>query len=402
MAEFVFRLPDVGEGIAEVELVKWHVKPGDRVKEGQALADVMTDKATVELAAPVTGVVEATNGSEGSKLAVGAKLVVFDVEGTIAPAEQPTAAQAEPAPARPARPSSTGAEHAKVLASPAVRARARALSIDLATILGSGPEGRIEHADLDKLLTRATPAAMAPPAIAHSEPGSEDIKIFGLRRRIAERMVESTRRIPHFTYVEEVDVTELEELRQSLNVDQSRTHLTLLPFLIVGIVTAIFRHPAINSHFDDVSGIARRFKSVHVGIATQTSRGLMVPVIRNAEAMDLWQIAAEIARLSEEARAGKSKPNELSGSTITVTSLGALGGIMATPIINPPEVAIIGVNRIVERVVVIDGAIAIRKVMNLSSSFDHRIIDGHEAAAFVAEVRRFLEHPNSSGSPGFL
>jgi 2-oxoisovalerate dehydrogenase E2 component (dihydrolipoyl transacylase) len=275
-----------------------------------------------------------------------------------------------------------------------VRARAKALNIDLASIAGSGPAGRVEHADLDRLLTNAAPASAPPVASAPAEVGSEDVKIFGLRRRIAERMQDANRRIVHFTYVEEVDVTALEALRQSLNADGTgRPRLTVLPFLIKAIAAAIARHPAINSHFDDTNGIVRRFAAVHAGIATQTERGLLVPVIRDAGAKDLWQIASDISRLSGEARAGKSNREELSGSTITVTSLGALGGIMATPIINPPEVAIIGVNRIIERPVIIDGAVAIRRIMNLSSSFDHRIIDGHGAAAFIAEVRKLLESP---------
>jgi 2-oxoisovalerate dehydrogenase E2 component (dihydrolipoyl transacylase) len=393
MSGFVFKLPDVGEGIAEVEIVKWHVKAGDRVKEGQALADVMTDKATVEIGAPVSGVVLATSGSEGSKMAVGAELAVFETQGAAAPrAEQQAtiAVQTEQsAPLATHKPAS-----GKALASPAVRARAKALNIDLAGLTGSGPAGRIEHADVDRLLSKAAPLSAPPPAIAPAEAGSEDVRIFGLRRRIAERMQDSKRRIPHFTYVEEVDVTELEALRQSLNAEsRGRPHLTALPFLIKAIVAAVSRYPAINSQFDDARGIVRRFSAVHAGIATQTARGLLVPVIRNAEAKDLWQIAAEIARLSEEARAEKSKPNELSGSTITVTSLGALGGIMATPIINPPEVAIIGVNRIILRPAIVDGAIVARKLMNLSSSFDHRVIDGHEAAAFIAEARKLLEAP---------
>jgi 2-oxoisovalerate dehydrogenase E2 component (dihydrolipoyl transacylase) len=282
-----------------------------------------------------------------------------------------------------------------VLASPAVRARAKALNIDLVGIAGCGPAGRIEHADLDRVLTKATPASMSPPVLAPAEAGSEDIKIFGLRRRIAERMQDSKRRVPHFTYVEEVDVTALEALRQSLNEEgRVRPRLTVLPFLIKAIVAAASRHPTVNSHFDDSQGIVRRFAALHAGIATQTARGLLVPVIRNAEAKDIWQLAVEILRLSEEARAGKSKPDELGGSTLTVTSLGALGGVMATPIINPPEVAIIGVNRIVERPAVIDGAIEIRKLMNLSSSFDHRIIDGHAAAEFIQAVKTALERPD--------
>lgn len=395
MADFVFKLPDVGEGIAEVELVKWHVKIGDAVKEGQPLADVMTDKATVELSSPVSGVVQATKGDEGGKLRVGAELAVFDVHGGTATDEEPaiSAAPAEPEVHPPPAQASAKSPANKVLAAPAVRARAKSLGIDLATLRGSGPDGRVEHADLDHhFLKSVASTPVAASVIAPSEPGSEDLKIFGLRRRIAERMLESKRRIPHFTYVEEVDVTALEARRQAANTEGDHLpHLTVLPFVIRAIIDAAAKHPAINSHFDDATGMVRRFKAFHVGVATQTDRGLLVPVIRNAEALDLRQIASEIVRLTKEARAGKSKPAELTGSTITVTSLGPLGGIMATPIINPPEVAVIGVNRITERPVIIDGEIAIRKMMNLSSSFDHRIIDGYEAAAFIAGVRNLLE-----------
>lgn len=394
MRDFVFRLPDIGEGIAEVEIVKWHVKAGDKVKEGDALAEVMTDKATVEIAAPVSGVVQATRGSPGRKLAVGAELAVFEMpEGTAPPASRQSSSVEQAA--QLLRPATRGPAVGKALASPAVRARAKALDMPLSGVSGSGPGGRIEHGDLDRLLVKAAPATVAGPALAPPEAGSEDIKIFGLRRRIAERMQDSKRRIPHFTYVEEVDVTELEALRQSLNTEgQERPRLTILPFLIKAIAAAVSSHPAINSHFDDSDGMVRRFTAIHAGIATQTERGLLVPVIRNAGAKDVWQLAAEIVRLGDAARAGKSKPNELSGSTLTVSSLGALGGVMATPIINPPEVAIIGVNKIAERPVIVEGMVAVRKIMNLSSSFDHRIIDGFEAAAFIAEVRKVLESPS--------
>jgi len=392
MGDFVFKLPDIGEGIAEVEIVKWHVKAGDAVSEGQAFADVMTDKATVEIAAPVTGIVRATKGSEGSKLAVGAQLAIIETAEAGAAAAGAAASLASPG-TRPSPPPS-GAGSPKILAAPAVRTRARALGIDLAAVSGSGPEGRITHADLDRLLVRKAPAAVAAVPLPPPESGSEDIRIFGLRRRIAERMLESKRRIPHFTYVEEIDVTALEELRASLNAAGSEAmHITVLSFAIRAIVLAAAKYPGVNSHFHEAEGTVRRFKPVHVGIATQTERGLLVPVIRHAERLDLHQLAAEIVRLGDAARAGKSAREELAGSTLTVTSLGALGGVMATPIINPPEVAIVGVNRIAERAVVVNGAIVVRKMMNLSSSFDHRIVDGHEAAAFIAEVRRRLESP---------
>ncbi|MBC8038678.1 MAG: 2-oxo acid dehydrogenase subunit E2, partial [Rhizobiales bacterium] len=309
-----------------------------------------------------------------------------------------TAAQAEaPKPAAgkaPIKVTSTAKTGTKGLASPAVRARAATLGIDLAAIAGSGPGSIIQHGDLDQILQAKAGPAPVKPAIAAKEDGVEDIKIFGLRRRIAERMLESTRRIPHFAYVEEVDVTELEALRGKLNAaGGTRGRLTMLPFLIRALVKVIAKHPGVNAHFDDEEGVIRRFRSVHAGIATQTERGLLVPVIHNAQDFDLYELAAEIARLSEAARAGKSNREELSGSTITVTSLGALGGIAATPIINPPEVAIVGVNRMAERPMVRDGTVVIRKMMNLSSSFDHRIVDGYEAATFIKAVKDLLEAP---------
>jgi 2-oxoisovalerate dehydrogenase E2 component (dihydrolipoyl transacylase) len=326
---------------------------------------------------------------------VGAELAVIEADANEQAGAAPAAVTKVPVVAPARRP-----EHrdgGRPLAAPAVRARARELAIDLATITGSGPDSRITHADLDRLLTaRAAHPAPFPVSAAPAESGSEDVPVFGLRRRIAERMQESTRRIPHFTYVEEIDVTRLEALRQTLNGKAAdRPHLTLLPFLIRAIAMARAGHPTVNSHFDDVQGMVRRFAAVHAGIATQTERGLLVPVIRNADQLDVWQLAQEILRLSAAARSGKSARGELSGSTITVTSLGRLGGVMATPIINLPEVAIIGVNRIVERPAFADGAITARKLMNLSSSFDHRIIDGQEAAAFIADVRLLLEEPET-------
>ena len=274
--------------------------------------------------------------------------------------------------------------------------RAGALGIDLSSVSGTGPAGRIQHGDLDAVLLarRGGMPPAAGPEMGAKEEGVEDIKIFGLRRRIAERMQDAKRRIPHFAYVEEVDVTELETLRAELNAARDRAgHLTVLAFLVRALVKALAGHPGINAHFDDVEGVIRRFTSVHAGIATQTERGLLVPVIHHAETMDLWQIAAEIARLSQAARSGKASRDELTGSTITVTSLGALGGIAATPIINPPELAVIGVNRIAERPMAKGGAIVIRKMMNLSSSFDHRIVDGFEAAALIKSVKDCLEAP---------
>lgn len=392
MGRYVFKLPDVGEGVAEAEIVKWHAGVGDNIGEEQPLVDIMTDKATVEIVSPVSGRIVLRNGEEGSKLSVGSEFVVFEVEGSEAAALPPSAAPVTKSTLPAAMPKSKG----KARAPPAVRIRATALGIDLSSVTGTGPAGRIQHSDLDAVLLRrqgGTPPT-ARPVMGAKEEGVEDIKIFGLRRRIAERMLDAKRRIPHFAYVEEVDVTELEALRAELNAARGTGgHLTVLAFLVRALVKAIADHPGINAHFDDAEGVIRRFTSVHAGIATQTERGLLVPVIHHAETMDLWQIAANIARLSQAARSGKASRDELTGSTITVTSLGALGGIAATPIINPPEVAVIGVNRIAERPMVAGGAVVIRKMMNLSSSFDHRIIDGFEAAALIKRVKDCLEAP---------
>ena len=392
MGRYVFKLPDVGEGVAEAEIVKWHAGVGDNIGEEQPLVDIMTDKATVEIVSPVSGRIVSRNGDEGSKLAVGSEFVVFEVEGGEAAAPPPLAAPI----AKPVLTAAMPKQIGKAQAPPAVRVRAAALGIDLSSVAGTGPAGRIQHGDLDAVLLArqgGTPPT-ARPVLGAKEEGVEDIKIFGLRRRIAERMQDAKRRIPHFAYVEEVDVTALEALRAELNAARGTGgHLTVLAFLVRALVKAIADHPGINAHFDDAEGVIRRFTSVHAGIATQTDRGLLVPVIHHADTMDLWQIAAEIVRLSQAARSGKASRDELTGSTITVTSLGALGGIAATPIINPPEVAVIGVNRIAERPMVAGGAIVIRKMMNLSSSFDHRIVDGFEAAALIKRVKDCLETP---------
>ena len=392
MARFAFKLPDVGEGTAEAEIVKWHVGVGEDVKEDQPLVDIMTDKATVEIISPVSGRIIARHAEEGVKAAVGSELVVFET-GADEEAPLPVPPVFEAGPAKPApSPLLPG----KALAAPAVRARAKALGLDLSSLSGSGAEGRIRHGDLDAILVGRQAVATAPlkPANGAREDGTEDIRIFGLRRRIAERMQDAKRRIPHFAYVEEVDVTELEALRARLNgAAGARGHLTPLAFVLRALIKALAVHPGINAHFDDTEGVIRRFKAVHTGIATQTGHGLLVPVIHHAEALNLWQMATEIARVSEAARSGKARREDLTGSTVTVTSLGALGGIAATPIINPPEVAVIGVNRIAERPMVRAGAIVIRKMMNLSSSFDHRIVDGFEAAAFIKSVKDGLENP---------
>jgi 2-oxoisovalerate dehydrogenase E2 component (dihydrolipoyl transacylase) len=429
MGLYVIKMPDIGEGIAEVELVQWHVKVGDTVAEEQVLADVMTDKANVEIPSHVAGKVVALNGKPGDIIAVGTEIIRLEVEGKGNVASSPLGegrgggsrkppAKLEPVPTPPPKPapvlkvvkdepapSSDGSD--RVRASPAVRRRARELQIDLADVIGSGPEGRITQEDVEAHLHRtprgasfAAPLAFNVPRGGRVAPDArrtdeEVVQVIGLRRRIAEKMQESKRRIPHFTYVEEVDVTALEELRAQLNsrYRSERGHLTMLPFLMRAIVRALPEFPEINARFDDDAGTLTRFGAVHIGIATQTVNGLMVPVVRNAEARDLWSCAAEVARLAEAARTSKASRDELTGSTITITSLGPLGGIVTTPVINYPEVAIIGVNKIVERPVVRDGLVVIRPVMTLSASFDHRIVDGLRAATFVQAVRRYMEAP---------
>jgi 2-oxoisovalerate dehydrogenase E2 component (dihydrolipoyl transacylase) len=415
MGTYVFKLPDVGEGIAQAEIVAWHVEVGDTVREDQHLVDVMTDKATVEIGSPVAGRILARSGEAGDMASVGAQLVSIETgagdgqeSGKPSPVVKPSPVIPPPAPAvqapvpaqapsPPPAPTGVGQEppapQGKATASPAVRARAAALGLDLGALPGSGPYGQVRHEDLDRwLVARAT--AVPTPVRARRE-GVEEVRVIGLRRRIAERMQEAVRRIPHFAYVEEVDVTALEALRKDLNETrpESSARVTLLPFLIRALAAALLEHPGLNAHFDDEAGIIRRHASMDVGIATQTPRGLLVPVIRHAEALDVFGLASEIVRLSEAARSGKSNREELTGSTITVTSLGALGGLAATPIINPPEVAIIGVNKIVERPVFRDGQVVAAKLMNLSSSFDHRVIDGFDAAAFIQSVRLGLESP---------
>jgi len=452
MGMHVIKMPDLGEGIAEVEVVAWRVQPGDAVVEDQILADVMTDKATVEIPSPVHGTVVALGGKVGESLAVGAELIRLDVEGAgnapaaAAAAPAPAAAAAEPvaepvdvphgfvpepprvaeaaasgaradaavaaptpAPApRPTRvptsaPTSAPAARAageKPLAAPAVRKRAWDLGIELQYVAGSGPAGRITHADLDAHVAgqRRGHAAASNGRYAELE-GEEAVPVIGLRRKIAEKMQLAKRQIPHFTYVEEVDVTELEALRGQLNAryGDERGKLTLLPLLMRAVVLAVRRFPDVNARVTEENGdqanVVTRYQAVHIGIATQTDAGLMVPVVRHAEARDPWASATEIARLADAARHGKAARDELSGSTITITSLGALGGIVSTPVINHPEVAIVGVNRIVDRPVIRDGGMVARKLMNLSSSFDHRVIDGMVAAQFIQAIRGYLESP---------
>ena len=423
-ANYVFKLPDVGEGTAEAELVGWHVKVGDAVAEDQILADVMTDKATVEITSPVAGVVVATHGEAGQQVPVGGPLVSFKVEGkgnvASAPAAAPTPApkaETAPAPAAKAAPAPVPTAPAKAaakpvaeafttrvagqrpLASPAVRNRARDLGIELQFVPGSGPAGRIEHGDLDAYVASgghgSSVGGSTGSTYAKAE-GTTEVRIIGLRRKIAEKMAESVRRIPHITYVEEIDVTALEELRAHLNAQakaSGKPKLNLLPFIARAIVVALRDQPQINATYDDEAGVLTQHAPVHLGIAAQTPNGLMVPVVRHAEALDPYDTALEIARVSGAAKAGTAKREELSGSTITITSLGTLGGVVHTPIINHPEVAIIGPNKIQERVVVKDGQMVVRKMMNLSSSFDHRIVDGHDAAVFVQRIKGLLEHP---------
>jgi len=381
MTRFVFKLPDVGEGTAEAEIVAWHVAVGDRVQEDQQLVDVMTDKATVEMTSPVSGTVAALMGKPGEMAIVGAPLVEFELEGEI-PAETAAAAAVPAAtPAAKTEPVAATPSGQKPLAAPAVRARAAERDVDLKLVPGTGPEGRITQDDLDAYLAGKT------------EGEYEEVKPIGLRRRIAEKMQESKRQIPHFAYVEEIDMTALEALRARLNGARKpeQPKLTVLPFLMRALVRVLPDFPQINAHFD--GEVLRRFRPVHIGIATQTATGLMVPVVRNAERLDLWGAAAEVARLSAAARDNKAVKEELTGSTITITSLGALGGLMATPVINHPETAIIGPNAIRERPAVRSGGIAIRKMMNLSSSFDHRVVDGADAAAFVQRLKALLEEP---------
>lgn len=406
MGLYAIRVPDIGEGIAEVELVAWHVQPGDMVAADQPLADVMTDKATVEIPSPVAGTVRVRGGEVGQSLAVGSELLRLEVAGAgnlkDAAAAAPAAADADTQVARSAAPVASpraGAaqpvQGAHPLAAPAVRRRALDLGMALREVPGSGPDGRIVHADLDACLLKPAPAARPGPAAFAERQGEEAIPIIGLRRKIALKMQESKRRIPHFSYVEEIDVTALEALRARLNQLHAATRgkLTLLPFLARAMVLALRDFPQVNARFDDEAGVLTQHAAVHLGIATQTLLGLMVPVLRHTEALDLWACAAGMARVAEDARSGKAVRDALTGSTITLTSLGALGGLASTPIINHPEVAIIGVNRIVERPMLRGGAVVARLLMNLSSSFDHRVVDGMHAAQFIQAVRALLEAP---------
>ena len=426
MSKFTFKLPDIGEGITEAEIATWRVAVGDTVKEDQPLVDVLTGKAAVEIPSPFAGKVLELKGSPGDFVPVGSVMVVLEVAGDGggergeaggAEAVQPATAVAPskaPAPAAPpARPAVVVAPPAsplsppgdaplvprtpgeKPLASPAVRQRARDLGVQLSYVPGSGPAGHITHADLDAFIARKPVSGAAVSNARQKREGVEQIKVIGLRRKIAEAMQRSKQRIPHFAYVEEVDVTELEALRTHLNNNRKpdQTKLTLLPFLVLALVRAVPDHPEVNGTFDDEAGIVQRPSALHIGIAAQTPNGLVVPVIRHAETLDLWQAAAEIKRLAEAARSGKASREELSGSSITISSLGPMGGIVSTPVINAPEVAIVGVNKMIERPMVRNGQIVTRMMMNLSSSFDHRIVDGWNAAEFIQHIKRLFENP---------
>lgn len=426
MGQHVIRMPDIGEGIAEVELVEWRVAVGDVVTEDQVLVDVMTDKATVEIPSPVAGTVMSLGGKAGEVLAVQAELIRLEVEGegnakavaaaapaaaaplvtaaahvaqkAAGPAASPTPAPKKAASSKP--PTAVAPARApdeKPIASPAVRRRAWDLGIELRFVHGSGPAGRVMHEDLDAYAaTRGQPTGQNSSGTSYAERNNEDeIPVVGLRRKIAMKMQEAKRRIPHFSYVEEIDVTELEALRARLNAKfaAERGKLTLLPFIARAVVLSVRDFPQMNARYDDDNSVVTRYGAVHLGVAAQTDAGLMVPVLRHAEAKDVWGMAAEIARLAEAARTNKATRDELMGSTITISSLGPLGGIVTTPVINLPEVAIIGVNRVVERPVMMKGAVVARLMMNLSSSFDHRVVDGMDAAQFIQAVRGLLESP---------
>ncbi|MCT8949448.1 MAG: dihydrolipoamide acetyltransferase family protein [Pseudomonas sp.] len=418
MGTHVIKMPDIGEGIAEVELSQWHVKVGDLVVEDQVLADVMTDKAMVDIPSPVHGKVIALGGQPGEVMAVGSVLISIEVEGagnlkeSAAPApvavKEPAAPKAEavvetkPAAAAPRSaavcqgPMVAREANERPLASPAVRKHALDLGIQLRLVRGSGPAGRVLHEDLDAYLAQGQSNAQAPVAAAYAQRNDEEqIQVIGMRRKIAQRMQDATQRAAHFSYVEEIDVTAIEELRAHLNEKHgaSRGKLTLLPFLVRALVVALRDFPQMNARYDDEAQVITRLGAVHVGVATQSDVGLMVPVVRHAEARSLWDSAAEISRLANAARNGKASRDELSGSSITLTSLGALGGIVSTPVLNLPEVAIVGVNKIVERPMVVKGQVVIRKMMNLSSSFDHRVVDGMDAALFIQAIRGLLEQP---------
>jgi 2-oxoisovalerate dehydrogenase E2 component (dihydrolipoyl transacylase) len=386
--EHIVRMPDVGEGLAEAELVEWNVKIGDSVREDMMVAAVMTDKATVEIPSPVSGTVTWLGGDVGEKIAINAPLIKIET-GANQQMEAPEPASAAPeATKSQAAPASSQPADAMPLASPAVRQRAKEAGVDLRDVPATGPGGRITNEDFERFLQQGEGTA------ASGKEEITQIKITGLRRRIAERMSLAASRIPHITYVEEVDMTALEELRARLN-EEGGGKLTILPFLMKAMAQAVKDHPAVNALFDDEKGVVFQHKSIHIGIATQTPSGLMVPVVRHVETLALRDCAAEMARVTEAARDGSATREELSGSTITISSLGALGGLVSTPIINHPEVAIVGVNKLTTKPVWNGSEFMPRQCMNLSSSFDHRVIDGWDAATFIQRVKALLEEPDS-------
>lgn len=417
MSEYIFKLPDLGEGTVESEIGEWFIKVGDQVNEEDIVGSMMTDKAAVELSAPVSGTVVKLAGEPGDIVAVGAPLVVFETDGSIAlPEEEEPAAPAQsvekPAAQKPAAaeavgteaaataPQADNGEKARVITSPAIRQRAKEAGVDLTEVPGSGPGGRIVRKDFDNFLkARATGTTI--PTAPRSSTKVKEIKIIGVRRVIAERMQAAKREIPHFAYVEEIDITELEGLRKHLNGSRDREErLTLLPFLGLALIRALKDFPQCNVTHDKERNLLLQHDAVHLGVATQTPDGLKVPVVRHAEIRSLDDLAAEIRRVSEAARTNKATKQELTGSTITITSLGKLGGIASTPVINSPEVGIIGVNRAVERPMVFNGQVAVRLMMNLSSSFDHRFVDGYDAAAMIQRIKEMLEHPATIFLPG--
>ena len=433
MSKYTFNLPDIGEGIAEAEIVKWHIKIGDVVSEDDQIADVMTDKATVEMEAPVSGKIIGLAGEEGDIIAIGSMLVEIEVEGEVSPDEMeeleasstvsdvPVSAENDVLPSEqvienkeynsssPTKPAhgkeseespvttpetaviAAPDDQSKPLATPAVRKRAADLGVDLGQVKAQGDH--IRHSDLDAFLNYGSGQGYRPPGGSQKR-DDETIKVIGMRRKIAQNMAESKRNIPHFSYVDEIDMTEIEDMRGDLNANRGeRAKLTILPLMISAICKSLREFPMLNATYDDEAGFVTRHGAVHLGMATQTSQGLMVPVLRNAQDLNIWQLASEITRLAAAARDGSATAKELSGSTLTLTSLGPLGGIATTPVINRPEVAIIGPNKIVERPMIIDGEIHARKLMNLSISCDHRVVDGYDAASYVQALKHFLETP---------
>ncbi|MCP2503318.1 MAG: 2-oxo acid dehydrogenase subunit E2 [Candidatus Thalassarchaeaceae archaeon] len=422
MGDYIFKLPDIGEGVVEGEIVSWHVKVGDSVNEDDQIVDIMTDKATVTIPSPTDGIVTELSGEVGDMVAVGSTLVTFSTDGTennvveekLEPEVIPepvveekkveTAVIENKLPPQPkVKPKiketkivNTLKENIRILASPAVRRRAREADLDLSLVSGSGPAGRVRHADLDVYIAAGGTVTGAPPtSYSTKRTETNQIKIVGLRRKIAEQMVKSKFSIPHFSYFEEIDVTELEELRQMLNAsrNEGQPKLTYLPFIMMALAKIMPSHQECNAHYDDENNIVTQHSAIHLGIATQTDRGLFVPVVKHVEAMDIWQSAAEMQRVSGAARNGTASLDDLSGSTFTITSLGRDGGLGATPIINHPEVSILGIHKAREMPVVKDGKIVVRRIMNVSSSFDHRIVDGANGAALVQALKKMLQHP---------